>query len=60
MQRPLSHHGQSWSFSDVHRLRALAEDGVPLHAIGLKLGRNDDAVVRKANEIGITVSHRAQ
>jgi hypothetical protein len=46
---------QPWSPSDERSLRDLARGNTPTRVIGLKLGRSEDAVRSKAQELGVSL-----
>lgn len=47
--------GNAWAPEDVKQLRQLAKGNTPTRVIGLKLGRTENAVRSKANELGISL-----
>jgi hypothetical protein len=55
MSKRPSNHGKSWSQQDVTKLEQLVKQNTPTRVIGLKLGRTEDAVQRKASDEGISL-----
>ena len=47
--------GKPWTVADELKLRVLAKENTPTRIIGLKLGRSEDAVRSKAQELGISL-----
>lgn len=47
--------GKQWTPQDVGQLRDLAKGNTPTRVIGLKLGRSEQAVQSKAQELGISL-----
>jgi len=45
--------GKPWTRSNVSELRELAKHNTPTRVIGLKLGRTENAVYKKASENNI-------
>ena len=54
MSKP-ANHGKSWSEQDISKLKELAQGNTPTRVIGLKIGRTEDSVQAKANEIGLSL-----
>jgi hypothetical protein len=54
MSKP-TNHGKSWSEQDISKLKELAQGNTPTRVIGLKLGRTEDSVQAKANEVGLSL-----
>ncbi|QFU01284.1 hypothetical protein FIU83_06490 [Halomonas sp. THAF5a] len=44
-----------WSAADKAQLKQLAKENTPTRIIGLKLGRTENAVYSKAQELGISL-----
>ena len=49
---PKNNHKQ-WSSQDQANLKKLANDNTPTRVIGLKIGRSEGAIYKKASELGI-------
>jgi hypothetical protein len=47
--------GKSWSGQDEAELKRLASGNTPTRVIGLKLGRSEDAVRGKAQELNVSL-----
>ena len=47
--------GKSWTKSDEGKLRDLAAHNTPTQVIGLKLGRSEDGVRSKAQDLGVSL-----
>ena len=47
--------GKSWSSGEVRQIRKLAQENTPTRVIGLKLGRTEAAVYKKAAESGVSL-----
>ena len=47
--------GKSWTPSEVSSLRKLARENTPTRVIGLKLGRTEDAVRKRASEEDVSL-----
>ncbi|RAH37402.1 hypothetical protein [Halomonas sp. SL1] len=47
--------GKPWSADDKAQLKQLAKKNTPTRIIGLKLGRTENAVYSKAQELGISL-----
>ncbi|MBL4537681.1 MAG: hypothetical protein JKP96_03340 [Oceanicaulis sp.] len=47
--------GKRWSDKDKTELKKLAKGNTPTRVIGLKLGRSEDAVYSKAQELGVSL-----
>jgi hypothetical protein len=47
--------GKQWSSADIADLHRLAKENTPTRVIGLKLGRTEEAIQAKANELGISL-----
>jgi hypothetical protein len=55
MAKQPSHHGERWAPADDRRLRDLAAGNTPTRLIAWQLGRTDDAIYSRANEIGVSL-----
>ena len=55
MTKSTRNRGAGWSSDDERRLRELAFQNTPTRVIGLKLGRTEDGVRGKANELGVSL-----
>lgn len=49
------HHRQPWSQAEENRLAQLADGNTPTRVIGIKLGRTENAVRAKAQEIRLSL-----
>ncbi len=47
--------GKLWDAQDKSRLASLAKANTPTRIIGLKLGRSENSVYSKANELNISL-----
>jgi hypothetical protein len=47
--------GKAWSSEDVKQLKQLAKENTPTRVIGLKMGRTENAVYSKAQELGVSL-----
>ncbi|MBW2045508.1 MAG: hypothetical protein JRI96_11595 [Deltaproteobacteria bacterium] len=47
--------GKPWTQSEVSRIRQLVKQNTPTRVIGLKLGRTEDAIYKKASDEGISL-----
>lgn len=47
--------GERWTPAEIKALSELAQENTPTRVIGLKLGRSEDAVYKKASEQGISL-----
>lgn len=47
--------GNSWTKEDIVLLRDLIKMNTPINVMGLKLGKTEDAIYNKANDIGISL-----
>jgi len=47
--------GKKWTSEQKAQLRHLAKGNTPTRVIGLKLGRSEDAVRNKANELNVSL-----
>ena len=47
--------GKHWTPQEVNRLEELAKGNTPTRVIGLKLGRTEDAIRSKAQEIDLSL-----
>ncbi len=47
--------GKQWSAADKAKLKQLAKENTPTRIIGLKLGRTENAIYSKAQELGISL-----
>lgn len=47
--------GKPWSKTDERQLRQLAKENTPTRVIGLKLGRTEDGVRSKAQELSVSL-----
>jgi hypothetical protein len=47
--------GEPWTDDELEQLRELAELDTAAHVIGLNLGRSENGVRAKADQIGITL-----
>ena len=56
MSKKPPNHGKPWSPADVKQLDVLADRNTPTRVIGIKLGRTEDAVYKKASEEGVDLS----
>jgi hypothetical protein len=50
MVKKPTNHGKDWSDKDVSQLKKLADQNTPTRVIGLKLGRTEGSVQKKASE----------
>jgi len=48
-------HGKQWTNPDVKKLKDLSKGNTPTGLIAYKLGRTEDAVRSKANEVNISL-----
>lgn len=48
-------HGRLWSEHDVNQLATLAKKNTPTRVIGLKMGRSESAIQKKASEERISL-----
>jgi hypothetical protein len=55
MAKKLKNHGKSWSPEDLEVLRQLVKENTSGPAIGLRLGRTEDAIYAKAAEENISL-----
>lgn len=54
MTKP-NNHGMRWTGAQRRDLKKLAKGNTPTRVIGLKLGRTEDAVRGKAQELGVSL-----
>ncbi|TAK03975.1 hypothetical protein EPO34_02335 [Patescibacteria group bacterium] len=47
--------GKQWSATDEKALRGLAGKNTPTRVMGLKLGRTENAINSKAQELGVSL-----
>ncbi len=47
--------GKAWSEADEDALRSLAKQNTPTRVMGLKLGRSEDAVRSKAQQLDVSL-----
>ncbi len=47
--------GKAWSKTDEGQLRRLAKENTPTRVIGLKLGRTEDGVRSKAQDLAVSL-----
>lgn len=52
---PAKNSGKGWSSADEDRLKKFVQQNTPTRVIGLKLGRSEDAVRDKAQELGVSL-----
>jgi hypothetical protein len=50
-----SNHGKPWALADQKQLLALAEKNVPTGLLSYKLGRTEDAIRSKAQELKVSL-----
>jgi hypothetical protein len=55
MSKSTRNAGKEWTSSENKELRDLARGNTPTRVIGLKLGRSEDAVRAKAQELGVSL-----
>ena len=48
--------GTPWTQEQVREMKRLAKQNTPTRVIGLKLGRSEDAVRKKASEEGVSLA----
>lgn len=53
MAKEPKNHGKHWTPAEVRQLEQLADQNTPTRVIGLKIGRTEDAVYKKASEENI-------
>ncbi|PKM43784.1 MAG: hypothetical protein CVV05_13055 [Gammaproteobacteria bacterium HGW-Gammaproteobacteria-1] len=53
-KRPVNH-GRQWTEQDVKQLKQLAKGNTPTRVIGLKMGRTEGAIEKKASEESISL-----
>jgi len=53
-KKPVNH-GKQWTEPDVKQLNQLAKGNTPTRVIGLKMGRTEGAIEKKASEEGISL-----
>jgi hypothetical protein len=53
MTKSTRNSGMQWTPQDVKQLRDLASGNTPTRVIGLKLGRTEDAIYKKASALGV-------
>lgn len=47
--------GDDWTAEDIATLRKLVRENTPTRVIGLKLGRTEAAIYKKASELGLSL-----
>lgn len=47
--------GDDWTAEDIATLRKLVKENTPTRVIGLKLGRTEAAIYKKASELGLSL-----
>jgi len=47
--------GKSWAFAEKAQILKLAKENTPTRVIGLKLGRTDNAIRAKAQDLGVSL-----
>jgi len=52
--------GKTWNKSDVVEMKELARKNTPTRIIGLKLGRTESAIYKKASQEGISLKPNNQ
>jgi hypothetical protein len=55
MSKSTRNAGKSWSGGDEATLRDLARHNTPTRVMGLKLGRTEDAIRSKAQDLGVSL-----
>jgi hypothetical protein len=55
MPKSTRNQNQPWSPEDERALRDLARGNTPTRVIGLKLGRSEDGVRSKAQDLGVSL-----
>lgn len=55
MAKKPSNHGKSWSDADVKKLEKLADGNTPTRVIGIKLGRTENSIYKKASDEDISL-----
>jgi hypothetical protein len=55
MAKSTRNSGKRWSAADEAELRRLARVNTPTRVIGFKLGRSENAVRKKASELGTSL-----
>jgi hypothetical protein len=55
MAKYIRNSGKRWQPSEVKQIRKFVKENMPTRVIGLKLGRTENAVYRKASEEGISL-----
>jgi hypothetical protein len=55
MSKSDANSGKPWSQADQSKLNKLVTENTPTRVIGLKLGRTEDAVRSKAQNLGISL-----
>lgn len=55
MANYLRNSGKSWSSADERSLKAMAKQNTPTRVQGFKLGRSEDAIRAKAQELGVSL-----
>jgi hypothetical protein len=53
MPKSTRNSGKRWLTSEITKMRDLAQQNTPTRVIGLKIGRSEDAVYKKASDEGI-------
>lgn len=53
-KKPVNH-GRPWNEHDIKQLAALAKKNTPTRVIGLKMGRTESAIQKKASEEQISL-----
>jgi hypothetical protein len=56
MSKSTRNSGTAWTSSDEAELKRLAGADTPTRVIGLKLGRTEDAIYKKASELGVSLA----
>jgi hypothetical protein len=46
-----------WTGTELEQLHQLAEAGLPIQVIGLKLGRTTATITSQADQLGLAVAH---
>lgn len=55
MAKTPENHGKKWTGEDVKELKELAKGNTPTGVMTIKLGRTEDAIRSKANELNISL-----
>ncbi|HMQ70461.1 MAG TPA: hypothetical protein PKA90_15855 [Ignavibacteria bacterium] len=55
MSKSTRNSGKQWSSADEKNLKNLANQNTPTRVIGFKLGRTEDAVRSKAQELNVSL-----